>query len=113
MLKPVNTVQSTGHTIRVNDTASEIKLTLKNSDGQTVNLKDKIDYDYITKDNIRFYYVTNIRFDGDTLIFKLPPVRKGQYKISIKDTDGHIYPAGEDINILLRQSFDGQQMAEY
>lgn len=110
---PVNTIESVGNTIKVNDLNTPIKLIFKDVNGETVSLKDNIDYFYMTKDDFKYYSVDNITFDNDGLIFKLPVLNKGLYKIEIKDKNGSIYPAGDELKILLKNSYEAGKEAYY
>src|SRR5699024_2737421 len=106
-IKPVNTIQGHNNTIKVNDLSSQIKLIVKDGNDKTVSLENKIEYFYLYKDNKKFFPVDDIEFTDDGLLFRIPPLRRGLYKIEIKDTDGHIYPACDDVEILLIESFEG------
>src|SRR5690625_2541981 len=105
--RPVNTIQGHNNTIKVSDLSSQIKLIVKDRNDETVSLENKIEYFYLYKDNKKFFPVDDIEFTDDGLLFRIPPLRRGLYKIEIKDTDGHIYPAGDDVEILLIESFEG------
>src|SRR5699024_1844391 len=111
--RPVNKIQGHNNTIKVNDLSSQIKLIVKDANNETVSLENKIEYFYLFKDNKKFFPVDDIEFTHDSLLFRVPPLRRGLYKIEIKDTDGHIYPAGDDVHILLKKSFDGGKELEY
>src|SRR5699024_9936163 len=52
-------------------------------------------------------------FRDNKLYFKMPHVRKGIYKIEIKDMKGSIYPSNEDVYIQLNKSFDGRKEVVY
>lgn len=112
-LKPVNSINNDANTIRVSDGNSPIRLIFKDAKGEVINLYDKIDYFYLTKDNEKFYSVTDISYEGDEVIIRLPKLRKGKYKAEIRDKDGSIYPANEDLYILLRQSFEDDKDIHY
>src|SRR5699024_10875040 len=111
--RPVNTIQGHNNTIKVNDLSSQIKLIVKDGNDKTVSLENKIEYFYLYKDNKKFFTVDDIEFTDDGLLFRIPPLRRGLYKIEIKDTDGHIYPAGDDVEILLIESFEGGKEAKF
>lgn len=110
---PVNSIDNNSNTIRVNDNNTPIKLTFKYVDGSIINLKDKIDYFYLTKDDDNFYSVTDITFEGDELIFKLPNLIKGLYRVEIRDIEGSIYPADDSLFILLKRSFEEGKESYY
>lgn len=110
---PVNSIDNNSNTIRVNDTNTPIKLTFKYVDGSNINLKDKIDYFYLTKDDEKYYSVTDINFEGDELIFKLPNLIKGLYRLEIRDIEGSIYPADDSLFILLKRSFEEGKESYY
>lgn len=110
---PVNSIENNSNTIRVNDTNTPIKLKFKYVDGSIINLKDKIDYFYLTKDDDKFYSVTDITFEGDELIFKLPNLIKGLYRVEIRDIEGSIYPADDSLFILLKRSFEEGKESYY
>ena len=112
-LKPVNSINNDSNTIRVSDGNSPIRLIFKDVKGEVINLYDNIDYFYLTKDNEKFYSVTDISYDGDEVIIRLPKLRKGKYKAEIRDKDGSIYPANEDLYILLRRSFEDDKDIYY
>lgn len=111
--KPVNEIQEHNNTIKVSDLSSQIKLTIKDSYDNPVSLENKIEYFYLYKDNKRFFPVDDIEFTDDGLLFRVPPLRRGLYKIEIRDTDGHIYPAGDDVYILLKKSLDDMKESSY
>ena len=111
--KPVNTIQGHNNTIKVNDLSSQIKLIIKDDNDETVSLENKIEYFILYKDNKKFFPVDDIEFIDDGLLFRIPPLRRGLYKIEIKDTDGHIYPAGDDVFILLKKSLDDMKESSY
>lgn len=112
-LKPVNSINNDANTIRVSDGNSPIRLIFKDAKGEVINLYDKIDYFYLTKDDETFYSVTDISYEGDEVIIRLPKLRKGQYKAEIRDKDGSIYPANDDLYILLRRSFEDDKDIYY
>ena len=111
--RPVNTIQGHNNTIKVNDLSSQIKLTIKGDNDENVSLENKIDYFILYKDDKSFFPVDDIEFTNDGLLFRIPPLRRGLYKIEIKDTDGHIYPAGDDVYILLKKSLDDMKESSY
>lgn len=111
--RPVNTIQGHNNTIKVNDLSSQIKLTIKDSYDEPVSLENKIEHFILYKDDKRFFPVDDIEFTDDGLLFRIPPLRRGLYKIEIKDTDGHIYPAGDDVYILLKKSLDDMKESSY
>ena len=53
--KPVNNIETNGNLIRVNDSSSEIQLTLKDINGNDAKLTDKLTYFYLTNDNKHLY----------------------------------------------------------
>ena len=110
---PVNEIQGNNNTIKVSDLSSQIKLIFKDGDGETVSLENKIEYFYLYKDDKKFFPVDDIEFTDDGLLFRIPPLRRGLYRIEIKDTDGHIYPAGDDVYILLKKSLDDMKELYY
>ena len=112
-MKPTNRIEINGNEIKVNDINTPIKITVLDVDGNRINLSNNIDYFRLTKDDEHYVEVTDITFNNDDIIFKLPPMKKGLYKLEIKDNNGSIYPAGEDVKILLRQSFEGLKETTY
>src|SRR5699024_11469841 len=111
--RPVNTIQGHNNTIKVNDLSSQIKLTIKGDNDENVSLENKIDYFILYKDDKKFFTVDDIEFTDDGLLFRIPPLRRGQYKIEIQDTDGHIYSAVDDVEILLIESFEGGKESKF
>ena len=104
--KPVNTIETNGDVIRVNDRTSEIQLTLKDINGNDAKLTDTLDYFYLTNDNKHLYEVTEYSIDNNIITFKMPPVPRGLFRIEIKDSNGIIYPSGDDIEITVQISLE-------
>ena len=112
-MKPTNRIEINGNEIKVNDINTPIKITVLDVDGNHINLRNNINYFRLTKDDEHYVEVTDITFNNDDIIFKLPPMKKGLYSLEIKDNNGSIYPAGDDIKLLLRQSFEGLKETTY
>ena len=112
-LKPTNRIEINGNEIKVNDINTPIKINVLDVDGNRINLRNNINYFRLTKDDEHYVEVTDITFNDNDIIFKLPPMKKGLYKLEIKDNNGSIYPAGEDLKILLRESFEGLKETTY
>ena len=102
--KPVNKIDIESNIIKANDVNSVINIKITDVNNNTVNLENEIDYFYLVRNN-KYYPVTDITFSNGSISFKLPNLYKGLYKIEIKDKQGSIYPANDDISILLNQSF--------
>ena len=110
--KPVNQIDLDSNIIKANDINSVINIKLTDVNNNPVNLENEIEYFYLVRNN-KYYPVTDISFNNDTISFKLPNLYKGLYKIEIKDKKGSIYPANDDISILLNQSFESGKEAEF
>ncbi len=104
--KPVNSIETNGNLIRVNDRTSEIKLTLKDINGDHAKIGDPLTYFYLTNDNKHLYEVTEYSIDDHIITFKMPPVPRGLFRIEIKDSNGVIYPSGDDIEITVKISLE-------
>lgn len=104
--KPVNTIETNGDVIRVNDRTSEIQLTLKDINGNDAKLTDTLDYFYLTNDNKHLYEVTDYSIENNIITFKMPPVPRGLFRIEIKDSNGVIYPSGDDVEITVKISLE-------
>ena len=104
--KPVNNIETNGNLIRVNDRTSEIQLTLKDINGNDAKLTDKLTYFYLTNDNKHLYKVTDYSIDNNIITFKMPPVPRGLFRIEIKDSNGIIYPSGDDVEITVKISLE-------
>ena len=89
-----------------------IKIKLTDVNNNPVNLENEIDYFYLVRNN-KYYPVTNISFNNGGISFKLPNLYKGLYKIEIKDKKGSIYPADDNVSILLNQSFESGKETEF
>ena len=110
---PVNSIQTDQNTIKVSDFNSLISLTILDHNNEAIDLTENIEYFFLTKDDYKYYEVTDFEFRDNKLYFKMPHVRKGIYKIEIKDMQGSIYPSNEDVYIQLNQSFDGRKEVVY
>ena len=110
---PVNSIQTDQNTIKVSDFNSLISLTILDHNNEPIDLTENIEYFFLTKDDYKYYEVTDFEFRDNKLYFKMPHVRKGIYKIEIKDMQGSIYPSNEDVYIQLNQSFDGRKEVVY
>ena len=110
---PVNSIQTDQNTIKVSDFNSLISLTILDHNNEPIDLTGNIEYFFLTKDDYKYYEVTDFEFRDEKLYFKIPHVRKGIYKIEIKDMQGSIYPSNEDVYIQLNQSFDGRKEVVY
>ena len=110
---PVNSIQTDQNTIKVSDFNSLISLTILDHNNDPIDLTENIEYFFLTKDDYKYYEVTDFEFRDEKLYFKMPHVRKGIYKIEIKDMQGSIYPSNEDVYIQLNQSFDGRKEVVY
>ena len=103
--KPVNKIDINSNIIKANDINSVINIKLTDVNNNPVNLENEIEYFYLVRNN-KYYPVTDISFSNGEISFKLPNLYKGLYKIEIKDKKGSIYPANNDVSILLNQSFE-------
>ena len=110
--KPVNKIDLDSNIIKANDVNSVINIKITDVNNNPVNLENEIDYFYLVR-NDKFYPVTDITFNNGGISFKLPNLYKGLYKIEIKDKKGSIYPANDDISILLNQSFESGKESEF
>ena len=110
--KPVNKIDIESNIIKANDINTVINIKLTDVNNNPVNLENEIDYFYLVRNN-KYYPVTDIYFNNDTISFKLPNLYKGLYKIEIKDKEGSIYPANDNVSILLNQSFESGKEAEF
>ena len=110
--KPVNKIDINGNVIKANDVNTVINIKITDVNNNPVNLENEIDYFYLVRNN-KYYPVTDITFSNGEISFKLPNLYKGLYKIEIKDTKGSIYPANDDISILLNQSFESGKETEF
>ena len=110
--RPVNQIDIDSNIIKANDINSVINMTLTDVNNNTVSLENEIEYFYLVRNN-KYYPVTDITFSNGGISFKLPNLYKGLYKIEIKDKQGSIYPANDDISILLNQSFESGKEAEF
>ena len=110
---PVNSIHTHQNTIKVSDFNSLISLTILDHNNDPIDLTKNIEYFFLTKDDYKYYEVTDFEFRDEKLYFKMPHVRKGIYKIEIKDMQGSIYPSNEDVYIQLNQSFDGRKEVVY
>ena len=112
-IKPVNKIETITNTLKVADFNTPIQLKILDENNEIIDLTDNITHFFITKDDYKFYEVTEFTFENKILYFKMPNVRKGRYKIEIKDGQGSIYPAENNIYIDLIQSFDGRKESAY
>ena len=103
--KPVNQIDLDSNIIKANDINSVINIKLTDVNNNPVNLENEIEYFYLVRNN-KYYPVTDITFNNGTISFKLPNLYKGLYKIEIKDKKGSIYPANDDVSVLLNRSFE-------
>ena len=110
--KPVNKIDLDSNIIKANDINSVINMTLTDVNNNPVNLENEIEYFYLVRNN-QYYPVTDITFNNDVISFKLPNLYKGLYKVEVKDKKGSIYPANDDISILLNQSFESGKETEF
>src|SRR5699024_4081555 len=110
--KPVNKIDLDSNIIKAQDINSVINMTLTDVDNNPVNLENEIEYFYLVRNN-KYYPVTDISFNNEVISFKLPNLYKGLYKIEIKDKEGSIYPANDDVSILLNQSFESGKESEF
>ena len=110
--KPVNKIDINGNVIKANDVNTVINIKITDVNNNPVNLENEIDYFYLVRNN-KYYPVTDITFSNGEISFKLPNLYKGLYKIEIKDKQGSIYPANDDISILLNQSFESGKESEF
>ena len=110
--KPVNQIDIDSNIIKANDINSIINIKLYDVNNNLVNLENEIEYFYLVRNN-KYYPVTDISFNNEGISFKLPNLYKGLYKIEIKDKQGSIYPANDDISILLNQSFESGKETEF
>src|SRR5699024_11294267 len=110
--KPVNKLDLDSNIIKANDVNTVINIKITDVNNNPVNLENEIEYFYLVRNN-KYYPVTDITFSNGGISFKLPNLYKGLYKIEIKDKKGSIYPANDDISILLYQSFESGKEAEF
>ena len=110
--KPVNQIDIDSNIIKANDINSVINIKITDVNNNPVNLENEIEYFYLVRNN-KYYPVTDISFNNEVISFKLPNLYKGLYKIEIKDKKGSIYPANDDISILLNQSFENGKETEF
>src|SRR5699024_7684510 len=110
--RPVNQIDLDSNIIKAQDTNSVINIKITDVNNNPVSLENEIEYFYLVRNN-KYYPVTDISFNNDTISFKLPNLYKGLYKIEIKDKKGSIYPANDDVSILLNQSFESGKETEY
>ena len=110
--KPVNKIDINGNVIKANDVNTVINIKIYDTNNKPVNLENEIEYFYMVRNN-KYYPVTDISFNNGNVSFKLPNLYKGLYKIEIKDKQGSIYPANDDISILLNQSFESGKETEF
>ena len=110
--KPVNKIDLDSNIIKAQDINSVINIKITDVNNNPVNLENEIEYFYLVRNN-KYYPVTDISFNNGGISFKLPNLYKGLYKIEIKDKKGSIYPANDDISILLNQSFESGKVAEF
>ena len=110
--KPVNQIDIDSNIIKANDVNTVINIKITDVNNNPVNLENEIEYFYLVRNN-KYYPVTDISFNNDGISFKLPNLFKGLYKIEIKDKKGSIYPANDDISILLNQSFESGKETEF
>ena len=110
--KPVNKIELDSNIIKANDINSVINIKITDVNNNPVNLENEIEYFYLVRNN-KYYPVTDITFNNGGISFKLPNLYKGLYKIEIKDKKGSIYPANDDISILLNQSFESGKESEF
>ena len=109
---PVNKIDLDSNIIKANDINSVINIEITDVNNNPVNLENEIDYFYLVRNN-KYYPVTDIKFNNNVISFKLPNLYKGLYKIEIKDKKGSIYPANDDISIILNQSFESGIETEF
>ena len=109
---PVNKIDLDSNIIKANDVNSIINIKITDVNNNPVNLENEIEYFYLVRNN-KYYPVTDITFNNEGLSFKLPNLYKGLYKIEIKDTKGSIYPANDNVSILLNQSFESGKESEF
>src|SRR5699024_4863513 len=102
--RPVNQIDLDSNIIKAQDINSVINIKITDVNNNPVNLENEIEYFYLVRNN-KYYPVTDIAFNNDGISFKLPNLYKGLYNIEIKDKKGSIYPANDDVSILLNQSF--------
>src|SRR5699024_8189641 len=110
--KPVNQIEIDSNIIKANDINSVIHIKITDVNHNPVNLENEIEYFYLVRNN-KYYPVTDIAFNNDVISFKLPNLYKGLYKIEIKDKEGSIYTANDDVSILLNQSFESGKESEF
>ena len=110
--KPVNQIDLDSNTIKANDVNSVINIEITDVNNNPVNLENEIEYFYLVRNN-KYYPVTDITFNDNVISFKLPNLYKGLYKIEIKDKQGSIYPANDDVSILLNKSFESGKESEF
>ena len=110
--KPVNKIDLDSNIIKANDVNSVIHIKINDVNNNPVSLENEIEYFYLVRNN-KYYPVTDISFNNGGISFKLPNLYKGLYKIEIKDKKGSIYPANDDISILLNKSFESGKETEF
>ena len=110
--KPVNQIDLDSNIIKAQDINSVINIKITDVNNNPVNLENEIEYFYLVRNN-KYYPVTDITFNNDGISFKLPNLYKGLYKIEIKDKKGSIYPANDNVSILLNQSFESGKESEF
>ena len=110
--KPVNKLDLDSNIIKANDVNTVINIKITDVNNNPVNLENEIEYFYLVR-NDNYYPVTDITFSNGGINFKLPNLYKGLYKIEIKDKQGSIYPANDDVSILLNKSFESGKEAEF
>ena len=110
--KPVNKIELDSNIIKANDINSVINIKLTDVNNNPVNLENEIEYFYLVRNN-KYYPVTDITFNDNVISFKLPNLYKGLYKIEIKDKKGSIYPANDDVSVLLNRSFESGKETEF
>ena len=110
--RPVNQIELDSNIIKAQDINSVINIKITDVNNNPVSLENEIEYFYLVRNN-KYYPVTDIAFNNDVISFKLPNLYKGLYKIEIKDKKGSIYPANDDVSILLIQSFESGKESEF
>ena len=110
--RPVNQIDLDSNIIKAQDINSIINIKITDVNNNPVNLENEIEYFYLVSNN-KYYPVTDITFNNGGISFKLPNLYKGLYKIEIKDKKGSIYPANDDVSILLNQSFESGKESEF
>ena len=109
---PVNRIDLDSNIIKANDINSVININITDVNNNPVNLENEIEYFYLVRNN-KYYPVTDITFNNEGISFKLPNLYRGLYKIEIKDKEGSIYPANDNVSILLNQSFESGKETQY